>query len=319
MRENRADIMEKDQLFILDKWIKNYLNEKKTLNLSNNTLMNYKRVLDGFYQFFALKESKDAINSLYEIDRDFILEYLNSKGDIAVNTKNLHITVIKSFLAYISENNSDNIDLTQKLKGITAKNVKRESESLSKEEEVILEGYMFKHLKKKTFLQIRNRLLVKLLYYTGVRASELLSIKLGDVSLMKEKGVYKIYILGKGSKYRYVYIKQEFIEDDLEYIKDHLLANEIMIENNKEHFIAVTQKGRVMHRAELYTMLDRLYKKLTIKKRGVHMLRHTFGKRMVQKNVNLSTIKEMMGHENIQTTMIYARSDERSMIEAIWK
>ena len=311
--------MEKDQLFILDKWIKNYLNEKKTLNLSNNTLMNYKRVLDSFYQFFALKESKDAINYIYEIDRDFILEYLNFKGDIAVNTKNLHITVIKSFLAYISENNSDNIDLIQNLKGITAKSVKRESESLSKEEEVILEGYMHKPLKKKTFLQIRNRLLVKLLYYTGVRASELLSIKLGDISLMEEEGVYKIYILGKGNKYRYIYIKQEFIEDDLEYIKDYLFSDEMMIENNQEHYIAITQKGRVMHRAELYTMLDRLYKKLYIKKRGVHMLRHTFGKRMVQKNVNLSTIKEMMGHENIQTTMIYARSDEQAMIEAIWK
>jgi len=309
--------MEKDQLFILDKWIKRYLNEKKTLNLSNNTLMNYKRVLDSFYQFFALKNEEEAINSVFNIDRDFVLEYLNSKGDIAVNTKNLHITVIKSFLAYISENNSDNIDLMQKLKALTAKSVKRESESLSKEEEVILERYMHKALKKKTFLQVRNRLLVKLLYYTGVRASELLSIKLKDISLMKEEGVYKIYILGKGSKYRYVYIKQEIIEDDLEYIKDHLFADAIMIENNKEYYIAVTQKGRVMHRAELYTMLERLYKKLYIKKRGVHMLRHTFGKRMVQKNVNLSTIKEMMGHENIQTTMIYARSDERSMIEAI--
>ncbi len=309
--------MEKDQLFILDKWIKNYLNEKKTLNLSNNTLLNYKRVFDGFYQFFALKNEENVIKSIYEIDRDFILKYLNSKGDIAVNTKNLHIIVIKSFLTYISENNSDNIDLTQKLKGITAKSVKRESESLSKDEAVILERYMHESLKKKTFLQIRNRLLVKLLYYTGVRASELLSIKLNDISLMKEEGVYKIYILGKGSKYRYVYIKQELIEDDLEYIQDHCFSDEIMIKNNQEHFIAVTQKGRVMHRAELYTMLDRLYKKLYIKKRGVHMLRHTFGKRMVQKNINLSTIKEMMGHENIQTTMIYARSDERSMIEAI--
>ena len=309
--------MEKDQLFILDKWIKNYLNEKKTLNLSNNTLRNYKRVLDSFYQFFAQKEEDEVINFIYEIDRDFILEYLNSKEDIAVNTKNLHITVIKSFLTYISENNKDNIDLTQKLKSLTAKSVKRESESLSKDEAVILEGYMQKPLKKKTFLQIRNRLLVKLLYYTGVRASELLSIKLGDISLMKEEVVYKIYILGKGNKYRYVYIKQEHIEDDLEYIKDYLFADEMMVENNKEHFIAVTQKGRVMHRTELYTMLDRLYKKLYIKKRGIHMLRHTFGKRMVQKNVNLSTIKEMMGHENIQTTMIYARSDERSMIEAI--
>ena len=107
--------MQKDQFFILDKWIKNYLNEKKTLNLAKNTIMNYNRVLDNFYQFFAQKDEEDTIESIYEIDRDFILEYLNSKGDIAVNTKNLHITVIKSFLTYISENNDDNIDLTKKL------------------------------------------------------------------------------------------------------------------------------------------------------------------------------------------------------------
>ncbi len=47
------------------------------------------------------------------------------------------------------------------------------------------------------------------------------------------------------------------------------------------------------------------------------MLRHSFGKQMVRKNINLSTIKDLMGHENIQTTMIYARSDEGSMIRAV--
>ncbi|MCF6184151.1 MAG: hypothetical protein L3J56_05920, partial [Bacteroidales bacterium] len=104
--------------------------------------------------------SSNRLFSLY-----IILEYLNTNGDISINTKNRHITVIKSFLSSISENNSDNIDLTQKLKGITAKSVKRESESLSKEEEVILEEYMYKPIKKRTFLQMRNRFLVKLLYY----------------------------------------------------------------------------------------------------------------------------------------------------------
>jgi len=311
--------MQKDPLFILDKWIERYLNEKKTLNLSKNTLLNYKIVLDSLYQFFALKNEEESINSIYEIDRDFILEYLNSKGNISVNTKNLHITVIKSFFGYISEHNSENIDLTKNLKGLTAKSVKQESQTLSKEEEVILEGYLLQPFKKKTFLKLRNRLLVKLLYYTGVRASELLSISLEDIKLLTEEGVYKIYILGKGNKYRYVYIKEDLISDELEYIEDYFYNDPILSTKNQKHSIAVTQKGRVMHRAELYTMLDRLYKKLHIKKRGVHMLRHTFGKRMVQKNINLSTIKEMMGHENIQTTMIYARSDERSMIEAIWK
>jgi site-specific recombinase XerD len=68
---------------------------------------------------------------------------------------------------------------------------------------------------------------------------------------------------------------------------------------------------------KLYIMIEKLFKRLGIMKRGVHLLRHTFGKKMVQKNINLSTIKELMGHENIQTTMIYARSDEESMIAAI--
>jgi integrase/recombinase XerD len=198
--------MEKDQLFILDKWIKSYLNEKKTLNLANNTILNYKRVLDSFYEFYSLKDEENSINSIYDINREFILEYLNSKGNISINTKNLHITVIKSFLSYISEHNKDNIDLTATLKGLSAKNVKSESESLSESESELLENYLLDKRYKKNFLNVRNRLLVKLLYYTGIRASELLSIKLEDITPLEEEGVYKIYIMGKGSKYRYVYI-----------------------------------------------------------------------------------------------------------------
>jgi len=311
--------MQTDQLVILDSWIKSYINEKKTLNLAKNTIMNYTRVLDFFYQFFAQKDEEDAIESIYEIDRDFILEYLNYKGDIAVNTKNLHITVIKSFLTYISENNDDNIDLTKKLKGLSAKNVKSESESLSESESAVLEKYLLNEKYKRNFLNVRNRLLVKLLYYTGIRASELLAIKLGDISFLEKDDVYKINIFGKGSKYRYIYIPVTLISYELDFIKEHFLEDEILHKNNVHKYIAVTQKGRVMHRAELYTMLDKLYNKLYIKKRGVHILRHTFGKSMVKKNVNLSTIKELMGHENIQTTMIYARSDEKGMIEAIWR
>jgi integrase/recombinase XerD len=84
------------------------------------------------------------------------------------------------------------------------------------------------------------------------------------------------------------------------FTRDYLLQNG----NNNTH-INQTTKGRVMLRSELYTVIANLFKKLHIKKRGVHLLRHTFGKKMVQKNVNLSTIKELMSHENIQTTTIY--------------
>ena len=134
---------------------------------------------------------------------------------------------------------------------------------------------------------------------------------------MEEKGVYKIKILGKGNKERYVYIPITTIEKELEYINNYII-NTPQDGKNKINYINQTTKGRVMIRSELYSMIENLFKKLGIKKRGVHLLRHTFAKKMVQKNVNLSTIKELMGHENIQTTMIYARSDEGSMIRAIW-
>ena len=69
--------------------------------------------------------------------------------------------------------------------------------------------------------------------------------------------------------------------------------------------------------SELYLTINSFLKQRGIAKKGVHMLRHSFGKHMVSKNINLSTIKDLMGHENIQTTMIYARSDEESMIRAV--
>ncbi|HHC11394.1 MAG TPA: hypothetical protein ENK79_02020, partial [Campylobacterales bacterium] len=235
--------MEKDQLFILDKWIKSYLNEKKTLNLAKNTIMNYKRVLDSFYQFYSLKDEENSINSIYDINREFILEYLNNLGNRSINTKNLHITVIKSFLSYISEHNKENIDLTAKLKGLSAKNVKSESESLSEYESELLEKYLLDKRYKKNFLNVRNRLLVKLLYYTGIRASELLSVKLEDITLLEEEGVYKIYIMGKGSKYRYVYIPVDLISDELTFIQEHFLEDEILHTKNSQRYIAVTQKG----------------------------------------------------------------------------
>ena len=271
--------------------------------------MNYSSILNKLYDYYAQHEDK---LSFYDIDRDFILSFLNNTPDMATNTKNLHITVIKNFFKYISLHNKENIDYRDRFSDLVTKAKKSEPVSLDSNEYEILQKYLNSKVKPASFIQYRNRLTLKLLLFTGVRASEVLGIKLEDFFMMKEEGVYKIKILGKGNKERYVYIPIDTIANELMFIRDYILQNG----NNNTH-INQTTKGRVMLRSELYTMIENLFKKLHIKKRGVHLLRHTFGKKMVQKNVNLSTIKELMGHENIQTTMIYARSDEGSMIRAV--
>ena len=304
-----------DQLSLFDKWQKSFINEKKVLNMSKSTLMNYSSILNKLYDYYAQHEDK---LSFYDIDRDFILSFLNNTPDMATNTKNLHITVIKNFFKYVSLHNKENIDYRDRFTDLVAKVKKSEPTSLDSNEYEILQRYLNSKVKPASFIQYRNRLSLKLLLFTGVRASEVLGIKLEDFFMMKEEGVYKIKILGKGNKERYVYIPIETVENELLVVSEYIatLTNP-QYGKNTLSFINQTTKGRVMLRSELYSMIENLFKKLGIKKRGVHLLRHTFGKKMVQKNVNLSTIKELMGHENIQTTMIYARSDEGSMIRAI--
>ena len=307
--------MPNDQLLIFDKWQKSFINENKVLNMSKSTIMNYNSILNKLYEYYSLHEEQIAF---YEIDRAIIVSFLESLDNIATNTKNLHITVIKNFFTFISTHNKDNIDFRNRFLDLKAKAKKSDPEYLSNDEYDILVKHLNSKVKPKSFIQYRNRLTLKLLLFTGLRASEVLGIKLEDFFTMQEEGVYKIKILGKGNKERNVYIPIDTIVNELTFISNYITTSTSPQNGkNRLNYINQTTKGRVMLRSELYSMIENLFIKLGIKKRGVHLLRHTFGKKMVQKNVNLSTIKELMGHENIQTTMIYARSDEGSMIRAI--
>ena len=301
--------MEKDQLLIFQNWQDQYINEKKVLNMAKNTILNYSRVLDALYDHYSKFE--DTL-SFYEIDRAFMLSFLESRGEIATNTKNLYITVCKNFFTYVSLHNKEGVDFRNRFLDLKAKIKKSEPVFLNNREYEVLTAYLDSPIRPKSYLQYRNRLIMKLLLFTGIRASELLSISLDDIELLAEEGVNKILIHGKGNKERYVYIAIDSIRDELHYIEEYISEKGF-----RTRHIVQTAKGRVMVRSELYLMIEKLFKRIGINKRGVHILRHTFGKRLVQKNVNLSTIKELMGHENIQTTMIYARSDEGSMIAAM--
>lgn len=100
-----------DQLLLFNKWQKSFINEKKVLNMSSSTIINYSSILNKLYDYYSLHEDKI---SFYDIDRDFILSFLNNYPAMATNTKNLHITVIKNFFKYVSLHNKDNIIMNPK-------------------------------------------------------------------------------------------------------------------------------------------------------------------------------------------------------------
>lgn len=136
-----------------------------------------------------------------------------------------------------------------------------------------------------------------------------MAIKVSDIALIEDDSVYKIKISGKGSKERFVYIRAETIFREY----DFLVSN-----NYITNYIAVTNTGKAMSRVGLYNVITNKMKKARIAKSGVHILRHTFARNLVSKNVNLKTISELLGHADITlTARTYARSDEESKIRAV--
>ena len=81
--------------------------------------------------------------------------------------------------------------------------------------------------------------------------------------------------------------------------------------------VIFTNKFNLLDRVGLYRVVSNKMKKANINKKGIHILRHTFAKNLVAKNINLSTIKDLLGHEDIATTMIYAKTNEENKIMAV--
>jgi len=289
-------------LFKLDKYTKMYINEKKTLNSAINTINTYLSVLNIFYENIV---ESDYVNTLEDINKEVILSFLNKDGNSSINTKVLRLAVLKSFFIYIDEKEHLKGLFELRFKKLTIKKEDKEVEALNESEvQKLLE--LFKKASK-SFNKNRDALLIKLILFTGIRATECLNIKLQDLSLLREEGVYKIKVLGKGNKERYVYITIERVEKELYFLKDYIV-----------NYIAITNKGKVMSRVGLYSVISNKMKKAAIAKKGVHILRHTFARNLVAKNINLSTISELLGHADITlTARTYARSDEGSKIRAI--
>jgi integrase/recombinase XerD len=290
----------------IDKYTNIFINEKKSLNCSENTITTYSHILNSFYEYIL---EFDTLNNILDIDKEFLLSFLNKDENISSSTKILRLRVMKSFFSFIDEIEGLNSLFEIRFKKLSIKAKVKEVEALNSDEVKRLLALFEK--KTNSFNKNRDALLIKLIIFTGIRASECLNLQLSDFFVIDVDGVsvYKILIYGKGNKERYVYIKVDKIQKELEFLT---------VNNYIVNYIAVTSSKKKMTRVGLYNMISNKMKKALIKKKGVHILRHTFARDLVAKNINLQTISELLGHASIiLTAKTYARSNEGSKIRAI--
>lgn len=291
----------------LKRWHDAFDQYNQLRNMSPNSRVVYNRVIRRLIVF---SEAYDNIVEIDAVNRILITKFLNYSADtwnLSATTKKHYLDILKAFFMFISQENSDAIDLTPIFRNFKIKLEKKERDFFSRDEIMKIYEYLAIQTSKGKFEDIVTSLAFKLLFLTGIRASELLSIRLLDL-VANDQVNYRILIKGKGAKQRYVYIPIESVEEELTYLKKHL---------SNSDFLICTKEYSQIARENLYLRLSALYKRVGLNKRGVHIVRHSTGRLLKKQGIDLETIREMYGHSDIRTTAyFYAKSDEEDHLKA---
>ncbi|WP_367711204.1 tyrosine recombinase XerH [Helicobacter pylori] len=292
---------------------------KKARNVGLLGINTYALPLLKFYEY----AQKLSLKSLKSIDEVMLAEFLSIyTGGLSLATKKNYRIALLGLFSYIDKQNQDENEKSY-IYNITLKNISGVNQSagnklpthLNNEElEKFLES--IDKIEMSAKVRARNRLLIKIIVFTGMRSNEALQLKIKDFTL--ENGCYTILIKGKGDKYRAVMLKAFHIESLL---KEWLIERELYPVKNDLLFC--NQKGSALTQAYLYKQVERIinFAGLRREKNGAHMLRHSFATLLYQKRHDLILVQEALGHASLNTSRIYTHFDKERLKEAasIWE
>lgn len=266
--------------------IKKYITYIKNIkNYSNYTIINYEEDLRQFLNFLKQKNINNFKNVSYEVIRDYLV-YLNNKK-YKNKTISRIISTLRSLFNYLeSEKIVDNNPT------ILISNPKKEIRlpeflSINEIEQLI-------NIKIENKYDLRNILIIELLYSTGIRVSEAINVKTNDIDEYNKR----IKVLGKGNKERYVLYGSKFEELYNEYKKEFSDIN-----NN---YLLLSHNNKKLTESMVRKILNKVALKAGLSKHIYpHMLRHTCATHMLNNGAELLSVKELLGHKNISTTGIY--------------
>jgi len=282
--------MNKETNLCINEFI-DYLQFEK--GLSEKTIKSYKVDLRDFFD--ATKKEYD------EIKKEDIYKYIEDiKKKFKHNTVQRKVSAVKSFFKFLYVNKNIKKDPSNTIKSLQKE--KRLPEVLSEDDfNKILDT--FNHEPK----NIRNKLILKLLIASGARISEIINLKVGDIS---DNNYEYIRVFGKGSKYRYIPIYNS-------------LANEIKeyVQNNRD-FLKKSEKDYKLfpklRREQFYTTLKEHAKMCGIEKRVYpHIIRHSIATILLKNGADIRMVQELLGHASISTTQIYTHV-EKSKLKSVY-
>jgi integrase/recombinase XerD len=157
----------------------------------------------------------------------------------------------------------------------------------------------------------RNKAIIETLYSGGLRVSELVNLRVGDI--FRKEGFLKI--TGKGQKQRLVPIGSRALKEIELYLPDR---NRVRVVKGHEDILFLNRRGKRLTRVMIFTIIRNLAEKASITKTiSPHTFRHSFATHLIEGGADLRAVQEMLGHESIITTEIYTHMDSEYLRAAI--
>lgn len=260
---------------------------------AGHTIKAYKNDLDQFHAFCE-KNSTERMDLHFKTIRSWVVFLM----DTGYSSRTVHrkLTSLRTYCKYLIKLGvMDANPLDRVLKPKLRARVPAFVDEGSMDR--LLDDYDF----GEDFTGIRNRLVMDLLYQTGMRQSELIGLKTGSVDIEGET----LKVTGKRSKERIIPLNVELVTA----IEKYMLLRRVVVEEPGQDSLIITEKGRPVYEKLVYRIVNKyLTLVTTLDKRSPHVLRHTFATHMLNRGADLNSIKELLGHANLSATQVYTHN-----------
>ena len=267
---------------------------KSEKRFSDHTIISYTTDLNQFSKF--LKDEYDIIDqskASFKILRNWVSILVES--GLKSNSVNRKISSLKTFYKFLCMYNYSISNPTVKL--LSPKSSKRLPVFVKKEN---MNNLFDSNFFDNSFCGRRDKLIIELFYFTGIRLSELINIKISDLDFVNSQ----IKVLGKRNKERLIPITYNVL-NTLSDFKNMF---------NLKNFLFSDENGKKLYSKKVYRIVNKYLAKISsIQKKSPHVLRHSFATHMLNNGADINAIKEILGHANLSATQIYTHNSIKKL------
>lgn len=264
-------------------------------NYSEHTIKAYERDIGTFAEYCKEHHGEHGITQVsYPLIRNWIVVLSDQR--ISNRTINRKISSLQAYYKFLLK--VGDITISPLVKHRALKTSKKVEVPFS---EIEMETILSKIPFEDGFEGERDKLIIELLYTTGMRRAELVNLKVTDINLSG----HTLKVLGKRNKERIL----PLLPSTIEQIKAYLIKRSEIEKNTDMAYLLLTKEGLKIYETLVYRTINKYFSLVSPKvKKSPHILRHTFATHMLNRGADLNSVKELLGHSSLASTQVYTHN-----------